>query len=384
MIYIFINQATRYLFIDIINCFAEKRQNVVLYTGEIREGKTKINKNIKTKLLIKYNNSTAFKRLFTWLIFTFIVFFKILFMKKRNTTLILVSTPPFLTFLGIFFNKFFGVPYYLIIYDIYPDVLVSFKVLKQKSFLIKSWNKLNVILYKRATKVFTISSFMSNRIKEQGCNEKKIYTVSNWVDTSFIQPIKKYDNYFLKELGLENKFIIIYSGNMGATHDIETLIIVAESLKNISDIHFLIIGDGIKKKKIEQIIEDKALRNITSLPLLPSEVLPYSLASGDLAYVTLDIGAENSSVPSKLFYMLAAGCGIISVSSKKSELGFLTKHYNFGRIFAPGEINEIKNFILECKSNKEKLSEYKNNARIASFDFSPKNALQFYKQIIDV
>jgi glycosyltransferase involved in cell wall biosynthesis len=224
---------------------------------------------------------------------------------------------------------------------------------------------------------------MADRLIAQGCEKYKLTTISNWVDSSFIKPLEKEDNTFIKEHNLQDKFIIIYSGNMGSTHDIESLVFVAEKLQSHLDIHFVIIGDGIKRSKIERIIHEKSIRNITLLHLQPSHVLPYSLTSGDLAYITLDEGAESASVPSKLFYMLAAGCGIVSVSSIKSELGALTKFYNFGEVFSPGDIESISEFIIDCKNHPLKMNEYKRNARKASFDFTPENAIQFYKVIVN-
>ena len=383
MTYIFINQATRYLFIDIINCFAGKGCNVELYTGDIREGNVKTDDTISKHLLTRYDSSTPFRRLVTFSLFTSQVFFKLLFRRKRNIRLILVTTPPFLPFLGIFFNKLFNVPYDLIVYDLYPDVFVNFGIFNKRSLTVRIWNRLNIILYRRATKVFTISHFMAERLKEQGCSCEKLITVSNWVDTTFIKPLEKKNNIFIKEYHLENKFVVIYSGNMGATHDLETLIDVADNLKRNEDILFLIIGEGVKKQKIERLIKEKTLNNILLLPLQPSEMIPYSLSSGDLAYITLDHGAENASVPSKLFYMLAAGCGILSVALENSELGVLTKKHNFGKIFNPGDIKNIGAFILDCKLNKERMVEFQQNARQASFNFTPENANQFYKEIAD-
>lgn len=383
MTYIFINQATRYLFIDIINCFAKNGCKVELYAGEIREGDAKVDNSISKHLFTRYDSSTPFKRLLTFLLFTLQVFLKLLFRRKRNIRLILVTTPPFLPFIGIFFHKLFGVPFDLIVYDLYPDVFINFGIFKKDLWVIRLWNRLNISLYKRATKVFTISHFMAEQIKEQGCERTKLVTVSNWVDASYIKPVEKEQNIFIQEHHLENKFVVIYSGNMGATHDLETLIDVAADLQEHEDILFLIIGEGVKKQKIEMMVAKAAIQNVKLLPLQPSEMLPYSLSSGDLAYITLDNGAENASVPSKLFYMLAAGCGILSVALENSELGILTKKFNFGSIFKPGDVKSISTFILDCKQNRKKLIEFQQNAREAVLNFTPKNADQFYKEITD-
>src|ERR1035437_1996241 len=235
MTYIFINQATRYLFIDIINCFASKGCKVELYAGEIREGNVKVDDSITKYLYTRYDSSTPFKRLVTFILFTLQVFVKLLFRKKRSIRLILVTTPPFLPFIGIFFNKLFGVTFDLIVYDLYPDVFINFGIFKKDSWAIRYWNRLNISLYHRITKVFTLSQAMAEGLMAQGCNDSKIITVSNWVDTSYIKPIAKTENIFIQEHRLDNKFVVLYSGNMGATHDLETLIDVAELLEEQED-----------------------------------------------------------------------------------------------------------------------------------------------------
>jgi glycosyltransferase involved in cell wall biosynthesis len=224
---------------------------------------------------------------------------------------------------------------------------------------------------------------MAHIIEAQGCDSRKLTVVPNWVDSSFIKPVLKTDNPFLIKHRIENKFVVIYSGNMGSTHDIESLVFVAEELKVHEDIHFLLIGEGIKKEKIGKMILEKSLNNVTLLSLQPSSILPYSLTAGDLAYITLDNGAENASVPSKLYYMLAAGCGIIAVSSENSEIAVLTKFYNFGRVINPGAVESIGNFILECRTDQNLLFTYKDNARKAALNFTPENSKFFYNCIIN-
>ena len=203
MTYIFVNQATRYLFIDIINCFASKGCKVELYAGEIREGNVKVDDSITKHLYTRYDSSTPFKRLVTFILFTLQVFFKLLFRRKQGIRLILVTTPPFLPFIGIFFNKLFGVPFDLIVYDLYPDVFINFGIFKKDSWVIRYWNRLNISLYHRVTKVFTLSQAMAEGLTAQGCKPSKIITVSNWVDTSYIKPIAKTENIFIQEHRLE-------------------------------------------------------------------------------------------------------------------------------------------------------------------------------------
>lgn len=117
------------------------------------------------------------------------------------------------------------------------------------------------------------------------------------------------------------------------------------------------------------------------LPYQEKETLPYSLASADIGVVTLSQGAENISVPSKTYYMLAAGTAILALASSNSELGLLIDKYSCGKVFEHPKPEAIANYILHLMKNKEELIILKENSRIASFDFTPQNAKIYYDYI---
>jgi glycosyltransferase involved in cell wall biosynthesis len=173
----------------------------------------------------------------------------------------------------------------------------------------------------------------------------------------------------------------MYSGNLGITHDIESIVYAAEKLKNNLAIKFVIIGGGAKKEKIKQMVMDLSLTNVLLLPYQDKEVLPFTLSCADIGVVTLDKGAENISVPSKIYYLLAAGSVILALSSKKSELGLLIDKYNCGKVIDDASVESITEFILHLHNNKSDLEKYKIESRKASHDFTVENAKLYYEYI---
>lgn len=377
--YIYIVQVTRQLSIDILNNFIKEGAEVELITGVIEPNYEVLNANVKVKLITKYNNQSGFKRLYTWSIFTIRSFFIVLFKSSKNE-LILVTTPPFIVFLGTFFFRLRKQKYHLIIWDLYPDVLVNMVVMKAKANTIKVWQQLNKSCFTKATTIFTLGKHLSTAISNY--THKPISIIPNWTNTNFVKPMLRSENLFAKKHGLENKLVVMYSGNMGMTHDIESIIYAAELLKNELGIHFVLIGEGAKKTKIEKLVAEKKLTNILLLPYQEKEILPYSLSAADIGIVTLSKGAENISVPSKTYYTLAAGSAIIALASAESELGILINEYNCGKIIDSGQAQEIADYILYLSNNESELNKLKENARAASFNFTPQNAYQYYKQIV--
>ena len=378
--YIFIVQVTRQLSIDILNRFHEEGADIELVTGVVEVNYAPLNPNIKVKYFNKYNNTSLFKRTFTGLIFTFLSFFYVLF-NSRKKELILITTPPFIVFLGSFFKRLRKQAYHLIIWDLYPDVLINFGLLKPSSWIIKRWQKMNANCFKKADNLFTLGIHLSSAI-ENYTNEKPVI-IPNWVNTDFVKPINKQDNIFAKEHQLTDKLVVMYSGNLGLTHNIEAIVETAEYLKENNKIHFVIIGEGAKKVKITQMVNQKNLKNVTMLPYQDKDMLPYSLSSADVGVVTLSEGAETISVPSKTYYTLAAGSLILAIASKASELGVLIENYNCGVVYENPQAQVLGTFLIELLESEEKLKKYKENARKASFDFSPENTKKYYHYIYE-
>ncbi len=376
--YIYVVQVTRQLSIDIINNFVRQGAEVRLITGIIESNYEYLDSKVKVTFLNRYNNTSAFKRLFTGSLFTIYTFFFLLFSGRKNE-LILVTTPPFIIFIGLLFKKIRNQNYHLIIWDLYPDVIVNFGILKETSLAVRIWKRLNKKCLSKATTILTLGMHLSNAIKKYTSKEPVI--IPNWVNANFIKPINRTENTFAIHHHLTDKLIVMYSGNLGATHNLESLIEAAQILKNNTSIHFVIIGEGEKKVKINRLVKEKELTNVLLLPYQSKEMLPFSLACADIGVVTLSTGAENVSVPSKTYYMLAAGAAVLALSPDESELGVLIKKYGCGKIVSGTDTGEIINFINLLSQNKELLNEYKTKSRLASYDFTPENAKQYYRTI---
>ncbi len=370
---VFINQSSGTLMVDIVNAFGTKYEHLVLITGTKGGEKYQAGllEKVKVDKIISYEKNTTFRRIFTWLWGWLQIWFKII-LKYRKADLFIVSNPPMATLLPLFCRN----PYSFLIYDTYPDVLVSTGVCRADSFIVRWWKKQNRKLYRKARNIYTIGEGMAECLT-QYTEKEKIKIIPNWADVSFLKPCSKADNPFLKEYGLSDKFIVLYSGNLGNTHSVETIVEVAERLRYEQDICFVIIGEGGKKKKIGQMVEEKGLNNCRLLPWQPVERIPYSLGAADVGVITLDLSASALSVPSKTYAMLAVGCALLCIAGRDSELGGIVGKYQAGEIFAPDEVDRIADFVLGMKNDAEKLERYKRNARKAALDFTPENARQY-------
>lgn len=368
---ILLNQVSGYMMIDIVNAFAGKSGKCILLTGELRKRRVDLNPEVRVIKLIKYYIRNNFTKKFSWII-AFIQATFIILLKGKKADLFITTNPPLNLFIPLIFRKN---AFYLLVYDVYPDVLVQYKIISEKSFLNRFWENSNRKIFKRAEKIFTISNGMKNLLSKY-IEPERISVVNCWADNNFMKPIDRNDNLFIKRHSLEDKFLVIYSGKLGFTHDVEVLIELAEKTKN-KDIFYVIIGEGDKKKLFEEKIKTTEKNNIKLFPWQDISVYNHSLSAADIAVVSLGKHASLVSVPSKLYDIMAVGAPVLSVSENNSEIADIVEKYKIGSHFSAGQTDEMLNFICNVQNDKNLYFKLKNNSLKASGDFTPENAKKF-------
>ncbi len=359
--------------VDIVNAYVQsgKYDRVELFAGEINIRPSVPDSSVHVIKTVKYDKSSTLKRLLTW-VGAFVHLLWVVWRRSKHCHLVLVSNPPLNVFVPLFTRKKFS----FIVYDLYPDSLFSQGFVKRNSFLGRWWMTKNKQIFAKADCVFTLSEDMKKAVA-QYVAEDKIKIVYNWAHNEHIRPIDKKENVFLTDLKLQDKFIVLYSGNMGMTHDIDVLVDVADRLKENEKIHFLFIGEGTKKAVVEEKVARYGLKNCSVLPYQPLEVLPYSMGAADLAVVTTDAKQSGLSVPSKTYTYLATGAALLCLAEDNTELARLTRERRIGRCFVSQDLGGIAGYILQMVSDRRLLQEYKDNSRKTSLMYTPENAQQY-------
>ena len=368
-----VNQSTGYLMVDIVNAYVASGlyDKVELFAGEIHIRPSVPDPSVHVIKTVRYDKSNIVKRLLTW-IAAFVHLLFVVWRRGENCHLVLVSNPPLTVFIPLFTRKKFS----FVVYDLYPDSLFSQGFIKKDSFIGRWWIRQNKKVFAKAERVFTLSEDMKKAVA-QYVAEDKIKIVYNWAHNEHMKPIAKEENPFLTDLDLQDKFIVLYSGNMGMTHDIDIMVDVAERLRENDGVRFLFIGEGAKKAVIEEKISEYGLSNCLVLPFQPLEVLPYSMGAADLAVVTTDARQSGLSVPSKTYTYLATGAALLCLAEDGTELGKLVKEHHVGRCFGSTQIDEMAAYIAALEQDGAILANYKKNARRTSLLYTPENAKQY-------
>ncbi len=203
-------------------------------------------------------------------------------------------------------------PFVLNIQDIVSEAAVRVNLLKKGGPLVGIAVKLEKFAYWRANKLSVIATGFIEPLERQGIHPEKITYIPNWVDTNFIRPLPKENNYFRELHQLQDKFVVLYSGNIALTQGLETVIQAAAKLKDIPDIVFVIVGESSALGNLQQYCESYQADNVRLLPFEPREKLPEMLAAANVGLVVQKSQVTVFNLPSKIPVLLASGCAIVA------------------------------------------------------------------------
>jgi hypothetical protein len=370
---VFINQATGYLTIDIINAFAqsEKFEHVALIAGSIRVQDVPLHERVAWSKIALYDRGGARKKFLSWLKGTFQVAF-LLITRYRKYEIFYITIPPFAYLLSwILPNKFS-----VLVFDVYPDVLQIFNV-RTTHPIYRLWVRLNKVVFRKAHRVYTIGSGMATLLQHY-MEASRITIIPLWTGLTNIKQINRADNSFIQEHGLQHKFIVQYSGNIGYTHNVEVLVDIAIRMQTTDDVFFLIIGRGEKFNYIQKLVAERQLTNCKLLPFQPDHLLNYTLSAADLGVVLLDDKTAHVSLPSKIYNLQAVGVAVLGIADTSSELAHHLQVYDNGSCFSPRDVDGIISFIQSVKSDNLMHERMRANSKQAMQNFTSANATLYY------
>ena len=364
----FVNQSTGRLFKDLVEDLSNEYYPSVLYTGNNPGKFSNIKrKNIDVRILTPYNRKTNLTRLLSGLKYMWKLLYRII--TSNHQLLFIVSNPPFIGLIGPLLKLLRNQKYVILVYDIYPDVLINVEKFSDSSLVIKLWRKINNKVYEGAEIVFTIGDGMKQVLEKQ-INSKKtlnnsLIVIPNCADPKYIKPIAKKNNEFSKKYDQLDKLSIMYSGNFGKTHSFDIILNVAKNLLNEKLINFFLIGEGSQKKHINSRITNENISNIISLPFQDESIFPEVLASADISLITMAKGTERLMVPGKIYYSMAAGSALIGIANDNSELAKIIIDNKCGIVIPPDNENKLIEALIKFKNEHQYLNNCKNNSYMA-------------------
>jgi glycosyltransferase involved in cell wall biosynthesis len=274
---------------------------------------------------------------------------------EKPDVVICMTDPPMVGDVALVVARRFGVPLVVISQDVFPEIAVRLERLTNP-LLIRVLDLVTRFYLHRAERVVAIGDTMRRRLEEKGVKPENVRVIPNWTDTVAITPVAR-DNDWARANGLDGRFVVMHSGNVGHAQDLETLIRASTLLRDLDRLAVVLVGFGARHAYYERLVEQLDASAVRFLPYQPRELLSQSLSSADVHFVGLAGGLAGYVVPSRLYGILAAGRPVLASADADSETAALVRTVGCGLVVPPGEPARVAEAIRSLASGEHDLDE---------------------------
>jgi len=265
--------------------------------------------------------------------------------------------------------------------DIYPDVAVALNKIPN-NWAVRRLRKAMFSVYQHCDRMVVLSHDMKLLLVDGGVDPERIDIVPNWADTSSVVPIDS-ENQFRCRHELDDRFLVMYSGNLGLTQRLEQFVEAARLLSDDAQICFAFVGQGSQRTPLENLVTQLRLTNVRFFDYQPQEQLADSLSAADLHLVPLTRELSQCLMPSKLYGILAAGRPFLTNAVPESELHQLTVSHHVGVVVRPNSPAAIADAIRAAKANPELRQQMRLNARrLAVSEFTLEHSVSKFAAVL--
>ncbi|MEE8342145.1 MAG: glycosyltransferase family 4 protein [Candidatus Neomarinimicrobiota bacterium] len=302
----------------------------------------------------------------------------------KNVDVIIATSPQFFCGLaGTIIKKIKNKPFVLEVRDLWPDSIVAVKTIKENLF-IKFLRIFEKKMYYSADRIVVLTNSFKKHILGFGFPSEKILTIPNGVILSHFNNVRELKIDLEFDFTDKGKFFVSYIGTFGLAHGIENIILAAEILQNNSNIHFLLVGDGSRRKNLLSLVKKLGLTNVTILPLQSRKMILNLFDFSDVGVVTLiNSPLFNTVIPSKIFEYMAARKPLI-ISVPWGETTKIIERHFCGINVTPENPGAISESILKLYNNNSLRTEMgaNGNKTVKRYYNRERLATQMYQIII--
>ena len=262
-----------------------------------------------------------------------------------------ISQPPIMGgMLGVYGKRKLQAKFIYCIQDFNPEQIMATGYIRFKS-LLKTAMLLDMRSCRKSDLVVTVGRDLCETLENrfQGKRLPKYVMINNWIDEEQIKPLSIDDPdvvAFRKRFGLDGKFVIMYSGNIGLYYDLEGLFHVIESVQNMKtpdgrEVVFAFVGEGSVLGNLKEYQQKHEMENVVFIPYQDKDRLVYSLNAADVHWCVNAEGIKGVSCPSKFYGIAAAGKPVLAVLENGTEIRMLIEETNCGKCVEPGDYQRI-------------------------------------------
>jgi glycosyltransferase involved in cell wall biosynthesis len=232
--------------------------------------------------------------------------------------------------------------------------------------------------------VVVLGPRMREKAIEFGAPASRTAVVHNWADEEQIVPVPRAENRFLREQGLEGRFVALYSGNLGRAHSHEVFLEAARRLAHDPEFVFLFVGGGKLLPVLREAAEREGLPNVRFLDYLPRAELRYSLSAASVALVSEQPAVAGLLVPSKTYGILASGVPLLFLGSRSSDVAAIVEETGCGLVVEDGDAEGFVRALTTLRDDPALARELGGRGRAAAVErYSLRRALERWNRVLE-
>ncbi|MDB5901594.1 MAG: bme8 [Betaproteobacteria bacterium] len=304
-------------------------------------------------------------RAFDYMSFYATAFWELIRRIRRRDIVVAKTDPPLMSVVAAFATRLRGARQINWLQDLFPEVALVLEPELLNGTVVRAAQKARDWSLRHAVLNVVLGNLMLKRLRDLGVREDRVVKIPNWADDRAITPVPHERNPLRSEWGLEGKFVVAYSGNLGRAHEFQTIMKAAVLLNGEPEVVFLIIGGGAQLQNVRNFAAIYGLTNIVERPYQARERLALSLGAADVHLITLKPQLEGLIVPSKFYGIAAAQRAIAFIGDAEGEVGALVRQYECGACFQVGDEQGLAQFIRQLAQNRAQAERMGRNARLA-------------------
>jgi colanic acid biosynthesis glycosyl transferase WcaI len=289
---------------------------------------------------------------------TFLIGNLIAALSSRKPDLLVVESPPLgLALTAGFLKTLWRIPFVYDVMDLQPDAAADLGMLRDGAMM-RALYRLEKFAYDKAALVSTLTEGMRRRILEKSIAPDKVTLFPARADSGLFELKREIDGQsFRRTHGLENKFVVLYTGNMGVKQGLDVILSAAQLSQDRREIVYLFAGDGAVRRDIEERAAVMRLGNVMFLPVQQREQLFQMLAAVDLCLITQQRTVADIVFPSKTATFMAAGCPVIASVNPQSAVASILEQSGGGLVVTPEEAVPLLEAITTLQADDQRRSE---------------------------
>ncbi|HEX4521410.1 MAG TPA: glycosyltransferase family 4 protein [Gaiellaceae bacterium] len=264
----------------------------------------------------------------------------------RPDVVLCMTDPPLIANIALPVARRFGASLVVITQDVFPEIAVQLGRLEQP-LVVGALRRAIGFSLRRADRVVAIGDTMRERIAAKGVEPARIAVIPNWGDTESLTPLPT-DNEWARSYGLDGRFVVMHSGNVGFAQDLDTLIRSSTFLRDLEDLSVMIVGSGARREILRSLAQRVAAGAVRFLPYQDAGLVSMSLSAADIHFVGLVRGLAGYVVPSRVYGIMAVARPLIVSADDESETARLVREVECGIVVPPGRPDLVAEAIREA------------------------------------